>query len=33
MKDIVVYQMFAAELKNGAVINKLKKVVDKQLSI
>ena len=27
MKDIVVYQMFAAELKNRAVKNKLKKLL------
>ena len=29
MKDIVIYQMFAAKLKNRAVKNKMKKVVDK----
>ena len=33
MEDIVIYQMFAAKLKNRAVKNKMKKVVDKQLSI
>ena len=33
MKDIVIYQMFAAEQKKQSGENKMEKVVDKQLSI